>query len=99
IALAQPNTAALALANLVQAGAVRDRVDPGDRIGAEHVARTCFVNLEEGELQGVLGSRPVAQQPGEVSEDARREKSVQTMEGRGVAATVAGHDLGRFPRL
>ena len=46
---------ALALAELVQASAVGDSVDPGDRVGVAHVVGAVLVHLQKCLLQQILG--------------------------------------------
>jgi hypothetical protein len=59
-------------AQLVERGAMRDRVQPRQRVGAAHVGRPRLVRLQERELQEVVGGRPIAHQAPQIAEEPRR---------------------------
>jgi hypothetical protein len=85
----------LRAADVVEEGAVGDRVDPRDGIGATDVGAAGAMDLGEGVLEDVLGDRPAARHRRQVREEARRDLGVQGAEGGGVAIAVPGHEFGR----
>jgi len=71
-----------------RAVAVRDGVDPRDRVGAQHVARARLVHLQERLLQQILGRGLLADETPQIPQDARRQQTVEFVERSLLAGAI-----------
>ena len=93
--LLQPNVRPAAAAHLVDARAMRDRVDPGHRVGAFDVRAARGVQLQEGLLQEVVGRGCVAHEASQVRAQAGRHLRVEALERSLPPVAIVTHQFRR----
>jgi hypothetical protein len=79
---------------VIAPGAVRDRQEPRQRVGASHVAVSCAVRTQEALLEQRVRLRTIAKARRQEVHQLRRRQAIELVKGAGITVAVAAHEVG-----